>query len=745
MAVRIHVTASHAAVDDIRAVFTELLGPPFENISLEQSGPWTFFSTSVWSASGALLLDGLNRLNAVGLQATTEDACKWYLTVAIPGHGSVSFLHDFYLFRRELDSEETAESPEAEEIDPRLTFLQPDPEPGELRPPSQFDSVSQNYADAQIPIAEQFLDEVRMLNYGEAVNRFRHYEAQRLAIAMAAAGIEFDRGDLTDALLWNSTTAREDHADIGNLPRVLLALGLAGTMRDYVQQCDEQEELIPRESEAVDENSDACNVNYDDLASRAESQEDAEANGAVDERKEHGLLIKRTLAIAEQSARLPIEGDVVSLIPQEWSLLGFFAEAVSVQQTPTAVVRIVFSSLFDTTGFTVNASTCWDIEAQCQPDGCLLGLQSLDLIDLPDPECPWPPDYLLTYLGEPMARFLRQPADGTFIEFLFAEPDQPSTVMRLAGRIVDGTLQITEAFPKIDSSKLSAALELARDQETCEYSLKSPAEAAAVMESVKLDSYLHNMGVTLEGQTLRCEYDGMGFLARLILWERLGDVWNFQPARAQRVIEYAERRKWQLEMQRAAVQMRKMQRAPCDKSSVIFRGVASLYWKSDMSSWENLESGPREDFDRAMAELDFQLLGDFVSRKLRDHLLRCFCSPDQLCFAVIIGNSCGYAGYEFVSHFQNGAHLTTSTSWMADSHPEIEVYAQCLPGLAPLDLYQRHRWGISRFESHKETRPILLEPTLQCLVRLFDAMLERMSTVNSNLVNFESVSLDDGV
>ena len=102
MAVRIHVTATAASESEIRRVFGGVLGEAFASLPIESTGFWRFFTTSVWGVNTTQLFDGLKRLNAVGLQATTEDASRWYLTVFFPGLDPVRFLHEFHLLLSRL-------------------------------------------------------------------------------------------------------------------------------------------------------------------------------------------------------------------------------------------------------------------------------------------------------------------------------------------------------------------------------------------------------------------------------------------------------------------------------------------------------------------------------------------------------------------------------------------------------------------------------------------------------------------
>lgn len=214
MAIRLNVTATWADESEARPVFREMLGPQFDHISIESSGSWRFFTISAWSVSSSRLLDGLTRLRHLGIHAITVDAALWHLTLIVPGRSPVSFVHHFSLFGSDDD-------------------LMADEEP------PQFEAFARDYADMGAPIADEFLDSVRGLTFQEALERFRDYETNRLIKALVDAGITFNHRILCDALLWTSTTPHEANWDIGNLPRVLVALGIKGTWQSYLELCEE--------------------------------------------------------------------------------------------------------------------------------------------------------------------------------------------------------------------------------------------------------------------------------------------------------------------------------------------------------------------------------------------------------------------------------------------------------------------------------------------------------------------------
>jgi len=505
MATRLHVTATWASESDIRRIYTESLGDAFANINIESTPPWSFFTTSVWSVGADKLIAGLEQLGTVGMQATTEDDSRWYLTIVRPCQPSLSFMHDFDVFRQELHDEVQVEQPEAEEIDPRLMFLEPEFDPATVRPWSQFDELASNHEFLKVPTAMEFRDSVAGMKYGAAVNRFREYEVARLTDALADAGIKFDRQTLLDALLWNSTSNAEDDGGTGNLCRVLFILGLGGHLADVVVEHDK----------------------------------------------------------TGKPERLP----------------------------PSAPEPV--------------AST-----------------NSREEFDESDDECEYDEDD-------------------------HDEDDEDSD-----------------------------------DEVMSEEDWRDIASAEQEMQEM-------------------------------------------------------------MQQQRRKLVHANRERPPrFDRKNVVYRGVATVYWASDMANWESLDPKQREEFHQTMAEMSFGYLGDFVCKKLRDHVQRFYISPDRLSYGVILANDFGYLGYEFVSHFEIDSHLTTSTNWMAHSYPEVEVYAQHCPELKPPNLYERHRWGIERFKTHKQTGPITLDATLAGVAKLFDLVLDRMKNVESKLISFETIDLD---
>jgi hypothetical protein len=147
MAIRIHVTAVRDCTpEQVRSCFTEILGPTFAEVPLHQKNGWISFHTSVWGVGANDLVKGLTQLGKPGLQFTTSDGDRWYLSVFGGGQAPVQFLHEFGPLSYEPNPEQDDEytEPEPEEsfaVDPELAFLEDDPVVAEKpnRPWSPFD------------------------------------------------------------------------------------------------------------------------------------------------------------------------------------------------------------------------------------------------------------------------------------------------------------------------------------------------------------------------------------------------------------------------------------------------------------------------------------------------------------------------------------------------------------------------------------------------------------------------------
>lgn len=205
---------------------------------------------------------------------------------------------------------------------------------------------------------------------------------------------------------------------------------------------------------------------------------------------------------------------------------------------------------------------------------------------------------------------------------------------------------------------------------------------------------------------------------------RYAGYWDVASHDREAARRYEEFVAQQAEMRRASIEAARKRAAPHD-DEILLRGQQSIYWRSDFTQLTDLEQETREKIDQAMSDLGFRHSGDLVAKKQRDIVLRVYASADRLSYGILMGKRIMYLGYEFFSRFANGSTLTTTTNGAVDSHPQAGIYFKTCPGLEVPALFEKHRWGIDRFRTHKGTEPEPLDGTLLGVARELDAAFAR--------------------
>jgi hypothetical protein len=711
MAIRIHVTAARgSAAEEVRAVFTGLLGAGFADVDLHEHNGWVWFATSVWGVSGSDLNRGLCQLARPGLQFTTSDGDRWYLAVygggagkrtgPAGGHagppGQQHYLHEFGYHSRPASPDDDAaraaaldEESEPPPVDPELAFLEEDPVPGEFsRPKSPFDLVADQLAGLGGAVPESFRAEVAHLPYSAALNRYREWHAEQIQAALAAAQIPHDPVVLRPVLLWENVTDVERDSDLGNLPRLLAALGLGGEWDDWVRQAENPPEPEPEEEPAP----------LDPLP-----------------RPDYANEVLWCVAPLPLE---PVQGGPVPLPLRHMARVAFFAEACSTGAAPAVAFRI-------------QPPRGFDLQAVLPPKE-LMGAGQVAITPHPEGEriqiglmnSMWLGGHdLRRLLGKKLAGLLLHLPHGTILEAAFAAEGQRATYQRYRGRVEAETWRIDATQPPLSHEVLGRALELAAAETCTTHRARDAAEAEAVMLAVRKDGYLHNMGVVREGLTIGCEYDH-GQLATLFFRHRFREHWDFGPAEQEAEKEYRDRLELQKRLRKAAVAAARQREAPHEQA-VLLEGEHSRYWRSDFTQLTELEQETRERFDAELAALGFEHVGDLVAKKQRDVVLRVFASADRRSYGILMGKRTMYLGYEFFSRFADDSTLTTTTNPAVESHPEAGIYYKAVPGLEAAALHAKHLWGIDRFRERRATEPQRLEPTLVGVAREIDHAFAR--------------------
>ncbi|MBD3176529.1 MAG: hypothetical protein GF320_15220 [Armatimonadia bacterium] len=715
MAGRVHVTAiRNTDTESVKRVFTEILGEGFQQVELIESDGWVWFRSSVWGVGGGDLIKGIQALERPGVQITSADGDRFYAIFLRPGEEPETLVHSFGTHDTEED-EEWDESADYEgeyddepEVDPELAFLEEDrPEDAPPEPTGPLRWIARGYREEGLDFPEQLLEETRDLSYPDARDRFRKWHRRRFLELLASMGVDDADGAIDRALAWEGVTRTERYADLGNLPRLLVAMGLDGEWDEYVRQAEEADER------AEDDDPDDYEHEYEppDLIDPIRS----------------AVADLELAPVAKGPVGLPI-GDLDALLVP--------AEACSVEEWPGALIELrgdAITSRREELEPTLSEEG-YRVEIRWDETGVVAGLQN---------HMVYSKDLLEMEIGERLADLLVSPPHGAQMTFILADQEHPETRHGYRGVIEDGQYLIDATHPAFDAETLAGALATCQRRGETSHRANDEEEAGAIMAASKRNGYLSAMDVERDGLTISCEMD-QGSLAVLFLRHRYPDAWNFAPAMEHEEREYREAKEMERQLRRRGAEWERSRMAK-RIGEPIYKGHGGAYWRSDVTAFDALDAEVLAKFEDGMAALGFRYLGDVTLKKMRGYALRMYLSPDGLSYADLTVSAFGPLCWEYVSRMADGSHLTTTTNPMAMSRPDVKIYFKEAPGLDPVDLYEKHRWAIGRFESAKNTRPVPLEGTLEGVARAIDEALERTERdeAENPSIDVSFVSMDD--
>jgi hypothetical protein len=321
------------------------------------------------------------------------------------------------------------------------------------------------------------------------------------------------------------------------------------------------------------------------------------------------------------------------------------------------------------------------------------------------------PRDLKQVLDRTLAQLVLKPIDGATLEAAFTLEGRPWLTQRYRGPVHGGVWSIAETWPALDAAGLAGALKFARNPYRDNFKFTDPAEVAAVLEQLRLDPNFEGKQAEFKKGRLRCEVGFGPELGKAVFRHRYGAPWgmaDFQRDAAQRRRDRHKRKRTQ---QRTLVALARKRQAPT-LGPALLRGRQSWYWRSDFALLDSLEQQTRERFDRDALAAGYQPLGDLVAKKRRELVLRAFLSPNRTTYALLMGGRASYFATEFVTRFDDGASLCTTTRGGVASRPGSGVYYKCCPDLSTPELLKKHAWGIGRFLEHRGAKPIQRKGTL---------------------------------
>lgn len=137
----------------------------------------------------------------------------------------------------------------------------------------------------------------------------------------------------------------------------------------------------------------------------------------------------------------------------------------------------------------------------------------------------------------------------------------------------------------------------------------------------------------------------------------------------------------------------------------VFSGRAGSYWAVPSSHLDAVNntgvamssvSWSAQAVDREMARIGFSLLGDLVASAMADVVVRLFVASDGLALGAFNVGMLGAQSIDFVTVFDDGVFLTTTTHPDVQAFPERGLCVRAYPGVWPSVLVGKHALRVAR-------------------------------------------------
>ncbi|MFA6244054.1 MAG: hypothetical protein WC655_24135 [Candidatus Hydrogenedentales bacterium] len=251
MATRIHVVgARNVNVDTFSAAFAEL-----SLTGVETAGGWCWLSASVWGADTTSLDECVRTFPGPCIRVTSEDACRWYLSVFKQGLDPFTTCYPFGLLLKPdiAPSEEKDRVPSKSRRAEWLRVLCPS-QSNASRPNTRIDRYDRGspVCNADLTRIAEFLLDFRnltgvhipreivarllMLPFAAALHEFSAWHAGLVVDNLTRFGVPFNGPHLRATLVGESVTEGEFYSDLGNMPRFLADLGLGSKFEGWVEE-----------------------------------------------------------------------------------------------------------------------------------------------------------------------------------------------------------------------------------------------------------------------------------------------------------------------------------------------------------------------------------------------------------------------------------------------------------------------------------------------------------------------------
>ncbi len=681
MAIRMHVAGiRNVPVSELK---TELSG--LGNFELHESGGWAWFTVSVWQYSAAELLAELEKLPRAVLLATTEDASRWYLRLRAPGQEPYDLCHEFAMLGHPSLSDEshaadmTAEKT-ADSETPLVAKAKGEPgddffnEEGDAEDDSEYDErdlVASIVRDKReifgCPLPEGVEEHLKGLPPGEAMQWLFAWEGAGLIGALKRFGIPHQADAIASIILGESVSEAELDSDVGNLPRLLVALGFGEYFEEWI------EETIGGEA-----------------ADNGEEHEYDEAYGVETE------IIDAVLDLAESQKPKRVTGEPVAL---------------PLASAHAAVYLALFCDPGADVVFYVRPASEWP---PLDDDG---------LFEIADDDeggvyiAPDDPEALFMHEGGEFRKALSRLPDETEINLFTGSVDMESGIHQYRGIVRDRQWRIVEAAPCAAANALRGALELARALvEKTPIAAADQAELNAVLKAAEKDPELDGQKPKHDGLHFRGNRADLTAIAKLLFRHRYRDFWDVREGERADAEEVAE---WE-ELKSGIAEAIGLN----DGGPVIIEGATARFIGVDTESLNPPVAKAVAIGEERMREAGFAPIGA-LSAEGAGHTVMCgYVHRESDTYGVVYPDALSETRMDCYTRFSGDVSLTTSTTPGQSSRRAHGIYHRTSTATTVKDLFAEHQRGCAILRERGHV-PEPIEPTIEGLARAIDDYLTR--------------------
>jgi hypothetical protein len=642
---------------------------------------WTWASFNLLAQPGLVgprAEQALRALDRPSLQVWTEDGALWYLAVYPQRRKFFRHVHSFH-YNAIADGRQ--KTPKGQSLRKLIERYE--------------ENLLADYRYAG-PLPEGAVP--------RAMDEHLRARAHALSDALAACGVRHDRASVRDAIAGGSVSAEEWAWDVGNLPRLLDAIGLGEAFAGWREELADEQRAAAHQREAHE------------AARRAPKPDRVQP-------------ILERLNGAEPA---PLQGGAVTATASALWLLPWACQndvEVGFIARPSRAVKPRWpKGLFDLSA--IESRGEWRVGH------------------------PWCSVWLREGVIQKLEKVFAALPSGSALELVSAsvpgsgDEATPSTsgAMRFRGVIERGQWKITHAYPKVSRKDLEAALGIFEWIEgRAALTTKSAAEARAVVE---LGREGRHFGAekkdqpVVSGRTIKVKSrHWRHYLAMTFFRHRFAEgPWDVRSGQAAEQADHAE---FDQVLEALDERLHQAFAAPRGQEAV-FEGQRATFRRADILQvrskvdlhdlfrrlYPARDTGEPVDLqqavrivDQAMVSRGLTSMGDMVCEAFGDIVIRGYAREAGDVYGLAYAGTLGQFMYEFNTQFGDGSAITTSIHH-GENRKELKLHHAQFPNASVEELFDHHLASVEK-RTTDQVQPIPHPPSLATLAERIDDFLLR--------------------